>query len=237
MKPNSLTSSTSLSVGAPWEIVRTRSGIKTGHLVDLYTKSGSVGSYESLLILIPDYQVTIAVLAAGPDASEALHAATETTVQTLLPALEQAAKAESCSKLCGKYAPAGASRNSSLVITVDDGPGFLIKEWIHQGHDLIAAGQAYANATRGGEIQALKLFPTGLQSGSQAAYRALFETIPYQYDPSVHLVFDSKAEIWGSPDQLMYGEVAVDDFVFHMNGRGDSAAIEPRVLREVYQRV
>ncbi|KAL7792091.1 beta-lactamase/transpeptidase-like protein [Trichoderma ceciliae] len=237
MKPNSLTSSTSLFVGAPWEIVRSRSGIKTGALVDLYTKSGSVGAYGSLLILIPDYQITLAVLAAGPDASAALHAATETAIQALLPALDKAAKAEACSKFCGEYAPEGASRNSSLVITFDDGPGLLVKEWIHQGHDLIAAGQTYANATRGGKIQAVRLFPTGLRTGNRAAYRALFETIPYQYDPSVHLVFDPKAEDWGLLDQLMYGGIAVDDFVFHLNDGGDSVAIEPRVLREVYQRL
>ncbi|KAK4068095.1 hypothetical protein Trihar35433_6655 [Trichoderma harzianum] len=237
MKPASLTSSQSQSVGAPWEIVRTQSGITTGRIVDLYTKSGGVGVYNSLLILIPDYQVTLAILAAGPDSAAALQVATEIAIQTIIPALEKAAKAESCRKHCGKYAPSGAEKNSSLVLTVDDGPGLLLKEWIHQGHDIIAAGQAYANATRGGRINAVRLFPTGLQTGSEAAYRALFETIPYQYDPSVHMVFDPTAGMWGTPDQLMYGGVAADDFVFHLDAGGSSAAVQPRVLREVYNRV
>lgn len=237
MKPGSLTSSTTLFVGAPWEIVRTRSSIKTGSLVDLYTKSGSVGAYQSLLVLIPDYQVTIAILAAGPDAAAALHIATETAIQTLLPALASAAKAESCSKFCGEYAPVGASRDSSLVISTDDGPGLLLKEWTHQGHDLIAAGQAYSNATRGGEIKSLRLLPTGLRSGNQASYRAIVNITSYQYDPSVDYVFDPQANLWGAPDQLMYGGIAIDDFVFHLDGRGRSAAIEPRVLRETYQRL
>lgn len=237
MKPGSLTSSTTFFVGAPWEIIRTRSGIKTGSLVDLYTKSGSVGVYNSLLVLIPDYQVTVAILAAGPDAPTALNIATETAIQTLLPALENAAKAESCSKFCGEYAPAGASRDSSLVISTDDGPGLLLKEWTHQGHDLIAAGQAYSNATRGGEIKSLRLFPTGLRSGNQAAYRAILDIIPYQFDPSVDFVFDPQANLWGTPDQLMYGGIAIDEFVFHLDSRGRSAAVEPRVLREAYQRL
>lgn len=237
MKPGSLTSSTTLFVGAPWEIVRTRSSIKTGSLVDLYTKSGSVGAYQSLLVLIPDYQVTMAILAAGPDAATALHIATETAIQTLLPALGSAAKAESCSKFCGEYAPAGASRDSVLVIATDDGPGLLLKEWTHQGHDLIAAGQAYSDATRGGEIKSLRLLPTGLRSGSRASYRAMVNIVPYQYDPSVDYVFDPQANLWGTPDQLMYGGTAIDDFVFHLDSRGCSAAIEPRVLRETYQRL
>ncbi|UKZ80261.1 hypothetical protein TrVFT333_008018 [Trichoderma virens FT-333] len=237
MKPASFTTSPSLSIGAPWEIVRTRSGITTGRIVDLYTKSGSVGVYNSLLILIPDYQVTLAILAAGPDSGAALQVATEIAIQTLVPALEKAAKEETCNKRCGKYAPAGAENTSSLVITVDDGPGLLLKEWTHQGHDIIAAGQAYANATRSGIINSVRLFPTGLQTENQAAYRALFETVPSQYDPSVHMVFDPAAGIWGTPDSLMYGEIAVDEFVFHLNAGGSSAAVEPRVLREVYNKV
>ncbi|KAL7921881.1 beta-lactamase/transpeptidase-like protein [Trichoderma austrokoningii] len=237
MKPGSLTSSTSLIVGAPWEIVRTRSSIRTGSLVDLYTKSGSVGAYQSLLVLIPDYQVTMAILAAGPDAATALHIATETAIQTLLPALDNTAKVESCRKFCGEYALSGASKGSRLVITTDDGPGLLLKEWTHQGHDLIAAGQAYSNATRGGEIKSLRLLPAGLRSENQVSYRAIVNITPYQYDPSVYYVFDPQASLWGTPDQLMYGGVAIDDFVFHLDDRGCSAAIEPRVLRETYQRL
>lgn len=237
MKPGSLTSSTTFFVGAPWEIVRTRSNIKTGSLVDLYTKGGSVGAYQSLLVLIPDYQVTMAFLAAGPDAATALPIITETAIQTLLPALTSAAKAEACSKFCGEYAPSGTSGDSLLVISTDDGPGLLLKEWTHQGHDLIAAGQAYSNATRGGEITSLRLLPTGLRSGNRVSYRAIINIIPYQYDPSVDYVFDPQANLWGTPDQLMYGGVAIDDFVFHLDDRGRSAAIEPRVLRATYQRL
>ncbi|KAL6880768.1 beta-lactamase/transpeptidase-like protein [Trichoderma novae-zelandiae] len=239
MKPNSFTASPSLSIGAPWEIVRTRSGITTGHVVDLYTKSGSVGAYQSLIILVPDYQVTLAVLAAGPDASAAVQVATEITIQTLLPALEEAAKEESCSKLCGVYSPlTDVSQDSSLVITVDDGPGLLVKSWIHQGHDLIAAGQAYANATRGGQIQSVRLFPSGLKTSSRAAYRAIFQRLLPTDDASVHKVFDPAAESWGMPDQLMYGGIAVDEFVFHVDAaNGSAAAVEPCVLRTVFQRL
>ncbi|OTA01294.1 beta-lactamase-like protein [Trichoderma parareesei] len=237
MKPNSFTASASLSIGAPWEIVRTRSSIATGRIVDLYTKSGSVGAYQSLIILVPDYQVTLAVLAAGPDASAAVQVATETAIQVLLPALEEAAKEQACDKLCGEYFASTDASNSSLVITVDDSPGLLIKGWTHQGHDLIAAGQAYANATRGGQIQSVRLFPSGLQTRSRAAYRAIFQRVLPDDDASVRKVFDPAAGTWGMPDQLMYGGIAVDEFVFHVDAGKRSAAVEPRVLRAVYKRL
>ncbi|KAL7821163.1 beta-lactamase/transpeptidase-like protein [Trichoderma aethiopicum] len=237
MKPNSFTASPSLSIGAPWEIVRTRSGITTGRTVDLYTKSGSVGAYQSLIILVPDYQVTVAVLAAGPDASAAVQIATETTIQTLLPALEEAAKEESCNKFCGEYSASTNGSDSSLIITVDNSPGLLIESWTHQGHDLIAASQAYANATRGGQIQSVRLFPSGLQTRNRTAYRAIFQRVLPDGDASVYRVFDPAAGTLGMPDQLMYGGIAVDEFVFHVDAGKHSAAVEPRVLRAVHQRL
>lgn len=217
--------------------MRTRSGITTGRTVDLYTKSGSVGAYQSLIILVPDYQVTLAVLAAGPEASAAVQIATETTIQTLLPALEEAAKQESCNKFCGEYSASTNGSGSSLIITVDNSPGLLIESWTHQGHDLIAAGQAYANATRGGQIQSVRLFPSGLQTRNGAAYRAIFQRVLSDGDASVHRVLDPAAGTWGMPDQLMYGGIAVDEFVFHVDAGKHSAAVEPRVLRAVYQRL
>ncbi|KAL7810809.1 beta-lactamase/transpeptidase-like protein [Trichoderma gracile] len=237
MKPNSFTASPSLSIGAPWEIVRTRSAISTGRIVDLYTKSGSVGAYQSLVVLVPDYRVALAILAAGPDASAAVQVVSETVIQALLPALEEAAKEQACNKLCGEYSTSTGVSNSSLVITVDESPGLLIKRWTHQGHDLIAAGQAYANATRGGQIQSVRLFPSGLQTSSRAAYRAIFQRVQPGADVSVHRVFDPAAGTWSMPDQLMYGGIAVDEFMFHIDAGKRSAAVEPRVLRAVYKRL
>lgn len=43
MKPLAHTSELTLSVGAPWEILRIKSNISTGHSIDLYTKGGSLG--------------------------------------------------------------------------------------------------------------------------------------------------------------------------------------------------
>ncbi|KAK5996694.1 Beta-lactamase-like protein sdnR [Cladobotryum mycophilum] len=237
MKPNSLTSSTSLAVGAPWEIVRTRTDIRAGTLVDLYTKSGSIGAYESLIILVPDYQVTFAIIAGGPDASLAETIAGETAVQALLPALERASRAEACQKFCGEYRPSlSSSLNSSLVLAVDDRPGLLVKQWISRGSDLVLLAQAYANATRGGHIQSVRLYPAGIKAQNQAAYRAVFQTVPYDSDPSTHFVFDPAAEIWATPDNLVYGAIAVDDFVFRLDDQGAATAVEPRVLREVLER-
>src|ERR1700761_4052160 len=65
LKPVTHTSSTSFSVGRPWEITMvppSASGDRPA--VEIYGKEGNLGHYSAYLALIPDYQVGLAVLAA-----------------------------------------------------------------------------------------------------------------------------------------------------------------------------
>ncbi|KND89505.1 hypothetical protein TOPH_05786 [Tolypocladium ophioglossoides CBS 100239] len=238
MKPLSHTASASAAVGAPWEITRTRSRVTGGYAVDLYTKSGSDGQYNSLLILMPDFQVAVALLAAGPHAGPVLEAAVETALQALLPVLDTASQSQACQAFCGRYAPADAAANSSLVLAVDDkGPGLLVTQWISRGADVRGAAQAYADATDGGVIESIRLYPTGLRAPGEAAFRAILQTLPVGYDASVPRIMDPGVHQWSAVDQLMYGEVAVDDFVFRLDGQGRAVAVEPRVLRQTFEKV
>ncbi|KAL3954280.1 hypothetical protein ACCO45_012236 [Purpureocillium lilacinum] len=205
MKPHSHTASPSASVGAPWEIARTRSRVTSGYAVDLYTKSGSDGQYNALLVLVPEFQVVVSLLAAGPDSGPVVTAAAETVLQALLPAL--------------------------------DGVRLLVTQWISNGVDVRQVAQAYADATKGGVIESIRLYPTGLYAPGKAAFRAVLQTVPSDFNSSIPRILDPRASQWSAMDQLMYGEVAVDDFVFRLDGHGRAVAVEPRVLRQTLQRV
>lgn len=238
MKPHSHTASPSASVGAPWEIARTRSRVTSGDAVDLYTKSGSDGQYNALLVLVPEFQVVVSLLAAGPDSGPVVTAAAETVLQALLPALDGVSQSQACDKFCGRYATAGAAVNSSLVLAVDDeGPGLLVTQWISNGVDVRQVAQAYADATKGGVIESIRLYPTGLYASGKAAFRAVLQTVPSDFNSLIPRILDPRASQWSAMDQLMYGEVAVDDFVFRLDGQGRAVAVEPRVLRQTLQRV
>ncbi|PNY27564.1 Uncharacterized protein TCAP_02521 [Tolypocladium capitatum] len=240
MTPHSHTAWPSASVGAPWEITRTRSRVTGGYAVDLYTKSGSDGQYNSLLVLVPDFQVVVSLLAAGPDSGPVAEAAAEVALQALLPALDAVGQGQACDVFCGTYAPADAAVNSSLVLAVDgEGPGLLVTRWISNGADVRHAAQAYADATRGGDIESIRLYPTGLlhSPGGEVAFRAILQTLPPGYDASIPRIMDPGANQWSAVDQLAYGEVAVDDFVFRLDGQGRAVAVEPRVLRQTFHRV
>jgi hypothetical protein len=227
------------SVGAPWEIWRTRSNIVEGHRVDLYTKSGSTGDYNALVILIPDYDVAISILVAGPSGGNVINIAADMAVQTFLPALEQVSKEQACQRLCGLYRTRDPKQDSSLAIARDDGPGLLIQKWVSSGVDIKAAAQQYATATGGGFIKSFRLYRTDrseAQNGKTVdAYRAVFETQLVESRPGQPpRIFNPDLGTWSLADQLMYGGIAGDDFDFFLSKNGSATAVAPRVLREVF---
>lgn len=187
--------------------------------------------YETNLILIPDYQVAVSVMTAGPNAN-VVNVLEEIILQNVIPALETAAKKETISKMAGRYVSDGAN-NSSMVLKVDDGPGLVVESWISKGSDLLETAGMYASQTNGGEITAVRLYPTDLvennSNGSRVEYRAVFESAPTA--KTVPRVIDPSLTEWQSIDQTMYGNVGVDDFVFDFDVHGAAIAVEPRVLR------
>lgn len=231
MKPMTHTAALSFSVGSPWEIYRTKSNITTGRTVDVYTKSGGIGSYTSLIILIPDYEVSLAILTAGPNGIVVNYVA-EMIVQTLIPALEQSARDEAANLLTGLYT-SEAGDNSSISLTTDNGPGLLIDSWISNGSDLLQTAEEYLQASGGGHVRSMRLYPTTLKDTrncqTRAAYRAVFDVSTEL--GSTARVFDQNVNAWENTDAVMYGEIGVDDIVFGFDPTGAASYIEPRVLR------
>ena len=243
MKPSSHTSSLSLSVGSPWEILRTKSQISHGRTIDLYTKSGSLGQYNSLLLISPDYGVALSMLVAGPSSAAVVEVASEIVLQSLIPTLENQTFYEACKALCGTYESSDRSKNSSLTVSVDN-HGLQVERWINQGVDYLAVIQAYASQTGSPPIKvALQATNLGYSSYSQGndvrshrvAYRAIFERTTES--TGQHRIMDPSAGLWSSVDTPMYGEIAVDNFVVHFDHSGVAFAIEPRVMRDTLYKV
>ena len=229
MKPVAHISGLTLSVGAPWEIWRTRSNITSGHILDLYTKGGSLGLYESLIVLIPDYQVTIAILVAGPDVS-VMSAVSEMVLQIFIPVLHQAAREETERNLAGQYIADG-NINSSMSLTTDEF-GIVVEKWINNGSDLLKLAETYAQMTGGGHIRSVRLFPTDLTERTggwtRAGHRILFDTETTM--ESAFRIFNQDFKAWGQVDQSTYGKTGVDEVVVEFDAEGNAVSIEARVL-------
>ncbi|KAL2193853.1 beta-lactamase/transpeptidase-like protein [Corynascus similis CBS 632.67] len=146
MKPVTSTSSTGILIGQPWEILQAENVTSDGRMIELYTKRGEIVSYYSTFALIPDYDLVITILVAGPGTPGEVTGASmdlmmSQVVKTLLPAVEKAGKAEAKAAYAGTYVD--ERTNSTITLFLDDkddgdndGPGFSISRYVIRGVDV-----------------------------------------------------------------------------------------------------
>jgi hypothetical protein len=228
LKPLSHTASLLKSIGMPWEIFRQPT---TDHVVDFYTKGGSLGAYNSIVVLIPDYDVVFSVLTAGPDVYLVANAA-EIVRENLMPALDTAAREQARSQYVGDYCIASHGNASDrITLSIDEGPGLLIDKWIINGQDFLATASNYAVSTGSGPLQNIRIYPTGLETSEKVAFRAAFNTSdPSPSDASG--IFSPGVDAWGNVDNLVYGQKPVDLILFTVDSHGIAQKIECSALRK-----
>ncbi|GAB1317827.1 Beta-lactamase 2 [Madurella fahalii] len=141
LKPVTGTSSSGLLMGQPWEIFRASNLTTDGRVIDIYTKTGDLITYHSVLALIPDYDLVMTVLVSAPmgargEASgQTIFVALAQLLKGLLPAVEQAGKNQAQASHAGTYVD--RDTNSTLTLTLaDTGPGLAVAEWVVRGVDV-----------------------------------------------------------------------------------------------------
>ncbi|KAH8698897.1 beta-lactamase/transpeptidase-like protein [Talaromyces proteolyticus] len=217
MKPATHTGSLDFSVGAPWEIL----SFPTSRVVDVYTKSGDLGSYSSMLGLLPDHSFGFTILAAGNSTSAVVQAVLLSMMETLVPALDAAAKEEAALRFTGIYTH--NSTNSSIVITTDEGPGLNVEAWVNDSVDIIQSIGLLEGYTAAPSI---RLYPTGLENADQLSFVAIIQQLGSQ--PNGVPCTD-----WFVVDSTVYGNVGLDEFLFDLDSAGNAVAVSPRVMRTV----
>jgi hypothetical protein len=228
LKPHSFTSSPTQSVGAPWEIQRLSLG-PNSRLVEMYSKAGDLPGYASLLVLIPDWDLGFAVLAAGdPTVSSENNMVVlvaDAIADVFFPAVEEAAREEADRAFSGSYTSSGSALKSSVTLTTDAALfGLGLKSWISNGVDVLASGIVGPNA---------RLYPTGLKRSTTngetiVGFRAVFEN-PAEVQAGG--VFSQACTTWQMVDSTYWGEVAIDEFLFMVGANGVATSVTPRIMR------
>lgn len=231
MKPVTHTGDLQLSVGMPWEIIRAN---VDGRVVDLYTKSGDVGVYASLLVVIPDYNAGFATLAAGGDDIQVSAVTADLIIDAFLPALEQAARDQATTQLAGSYR--SSELNSSIELSVDAGkPGLGIKSLISNGTDVVAALTDFLQLVD----TDIRLYSTDLSADTNstttvASYRAVFPEVASTGTGIFSQAWNKGT--WFNLDSTMYYEIGIDEFLFTFDSDGKATSISPRSWRiELYR--
>lgn len=199
----------------PWEIWRAPN-LVTDHLLDLYTKSGDLGLYSTLIVLSPDYNVGFVVLVAGNESTTVTELISDTVAATIFPALERTAQQQAQAKYAGTYTSTEKGVDSKIELSTQQGlPGIHVDTWISNGTDITKALAEFVGDPAGLDI---RLYPTGLvqttgAASERIAYRAVFETLDTAPDGGV---FSPDCISWVSVDSFVYGNVGVDEFVFEV---------------------
>ncbi|KAL0933625.1 uncharacterized protein CTRU02_210424 [Colletotrichum truncatum] len=229
LKPRGFTNAAGYSIGAPWEILSSTTLLPYGVPIHVYTKTGDLGLYSNVVVLIPDYDVTISVLTGGP-ASKQFSFPTRLispVISALIPALEQANKEAAEAAFAGTYAD--PETNSTVTLSVDDGPGLSLTDWKVRGIDVLPNIPNYsASADMKAHNVSARIYPTNIKYGGSWSWRAVYKN--HDNEEIVNDVFFPQAgcQTWGLIDRSTYNYLAFDDFVISIGEDGASKSISPR---------
>ncbi|OAA65327.1 Beta-lactamase/transpeptidase-like protein [Niveomyces insectorum RCEF 264] len=237
MKPNAFLTDARAAVGAPWEIQRAPDG-PGAPARWMYTKAGDLGLYSSTVILLPELGVGVSVLSAGTDTTNAVRILSDAVATSWVPALRAAAAAEAATAYAGTYTDARS--NSTLVVAVNDSnPGLSVRSWTYGGVDVLALLGEVEGIDETTQQIVVNLYPSGLSqpkpgncsvTQTQVGWRATFQALPQTVDAGP---FSANCIAWEVVSQLVYGGVALDEFLFTVNNEsGAAVAVEPRVLAQ-----
>ncbi|PVH78851.1 beta-lactamase/transpeptidase-like protein [Cadophora sp. DSE1049] len=227
MKPLSFTSGPDYAVGAPWEIRRIDTAANN-RIIDIYTKTGNLPGYDTLLVLVPSLDIGFNVLTAGVNTPTNVIMLSNLLSDTLIPAAEAAAREEATTTYAGTYASSNTSLNSSITLAIDDSkPGIGVTSWISNGTNMLTPSSFVSGSS-------VRLYPTGLSrtvEGStdvEVGFRAVFENLA---SDGVGGTFTTSCQSWGQVDAVYWGTVGSDEFVVRVGSDSKAKGVSPRALR------
>lgn len=229
LKLASFLSAWSSAVGAPWEIYRVDNLTSDGRIIDLYTKGGSLTSYYSALALVPDLGFVISVLAAGPEVIGLWPSlASLQAMEVLIPALNLAAKDEAKKRFAGTYTD--KESGSRLTLSLDDGPGLALSDWVVRDFEVLPNlgryNPATMNTTTGSNLTSIRMFPTGIENKRRSAWRATFPAFSDEEAKMIDAstsIRDASCVTWRMVDRLIYNDLSMDHFEFQFGEDGKTA--------------
>ncbi|KAI8238948.1 Beta-lactamase-like protein [Colletotrichum sp. SAR 10_96] len=239
LKPKSFTTSSGYSIGAPWEILSSTTLLSTGVPVHIYTKSGDLGLYSNLLLLIPDYDLTVSILTGGPASTEFMFPTRVISgvIWALIPALEQANKEAAEASFAGTYAD--PETNSTVTLSVDDGPGLSLTDLKVRGVPVLPNIPNYSTSIKPDKTfnVTARIYPTNIKEGNTWSWRAVYKNHDEE-DVDDKLFFpQGGCQTWGLIDRNTYNYLAFDDYIVNVGEDGASQSISPRPFGVTLQKV
>ncbi|EMD62698.1 hypothetical protein COCSADRAFT_182937 [Bipolaris sorokiniana ND90Pr] len=120
--------------GIPWEILHTdRILADSKRMVRFITKGGGLPGYTSIIMAVPEYDLGITILSAGP--SRILFTLREVITVTLIRAAEKLAIRQLNERYAGTYSVVDSKLNSTVTLKADH-RGLVVTRWISNGTNM-----------------------------------------------------------------------------------------------------
>ncbi|TDZ35250.1 Beta-lactamase-like protein [Colletotrichum spinosum] len=229
LKPRSFTTSSGYSIGAPWEILSTTTLLPSQVPIHIYTKSGDLGLYSNLFLLVPDYDITISILTGGPASTQFLFPMQiiSPAIEALIPALEEANKEAAHAAFAGTYAD--PETNSTLTLSIDDGPGLSLTTLTVRGFDVLSNIPNYGTSPSKKTFNVTaRIYPTNLRENGTWSWRAVYKNNDEAEVDDKLFFSQGGCQTWGLIDRSTYNYLALDDFVVALGEDGAAESISPR---------
>ncbi|KAJ5292306.1 uncharacterized protein N7443_008259 [Penicillium atrosanguineum] len=219
MKPSSHTASLDASIGHPWEIL----SLSEPRVIDLYTKSGDLGWYSSMLALSPDHNAGFTILSAGETSTATVTLLSDQITDVLIPALEAAAKSQAQKRFAGTYSLGGSN---ITISSEEEAPGLKVSAWNLASNNMFDT-IASLKSSDPSSID-IRLYPSGIEVPGQIGFQAVIQSLPATKSTGL---FSGACITWETNDALVYGHVGLDSFLFNVNREGQAVSVVPRALR------
>ncbi|KAI1075760.1 beta-lactamase/transpeptidase-like protein [Whalleya microplaca] len=232
LKPFAFSADPLAMVSVPWGARRINLGHKYRHIT-AYNKAGSIGDYSALLAIIPDFDIGISILLAGEIPGNSGFSLADTIGESLLPAVDEAARTQAGDVYNGHYVSTNNAVNSSLTITTDDLPGLGVSQWFSNGTDF-----AYISTVLQMEYTPvtprIRLYPTGLEGptedgGKRVVFKAIFEDADAARNENK--MFSTECGNWVTIESVIYGTAAMDELIFNFDSNGKVVSVTSPSLR------
>ena len=241
LHPVSYASSPSTFYGTPWEIFRTTRILDPiSRPTTFVTKGGNLNGYASVIMLVPDYDIGITILVAGPP--ESLAKLKSTVTVPLIRGVDALVADDADKTYAGVYTSTDSALNTSLTLAASAAHGLEITSFISNSTDVLSALAPF-------------LLPAEV---ARSAWRAqLVPTLLYKNQSAVPpagelwrstVVFNKgvdeakNADVWDDEcitdeDKAMYAGMPLTEFVFWRDGEGEVEEVEASGFRVKMRKV
>ncbi|KAI0888267.1 beta-lactamase/transpeptidase-like protein [Annulohypoxylon maeteangense] len=245
LKPVVFSSDPKSGIGMPWGVRQLPLSTDMPYqFATTFNKAGTLGKYDALLAIIPDFNIGFSVLAAGDGLSGIAMDMADILSNVYLPTMVNTARAQADEVYSGTYKSSEPGVNSTLTVVADSQtPGLSLSSWISNGTNLMWYSVVISQGVQEeywGKVQpSVRLYPTGLwdavaDGGKRVAFKAVFEDLSLR---NISNPFTTDCVSWVTGSGILYGSRPLDQFIFNIDATGKVTSVENGALRNKLDKV